>query len=129
MSQTTRVHGDFEQQLNFDASSYTVGSVNAFTSGATVQVMGPKLDYGTITFTGVTAVSAANVAVAIQTIQQLATIAVYEVTTVSANLDTMAVGVYPTGAWDFTNAGNLDVALTAALGAAVTTAATATFTN
>jgi hypothetical protein len=53
----------------------------------------------------------------------------YEFTEVGDNTDTLAVAIYPVGAWDFTNAGNLDVALTAALGYAVTTAATATFTN
>ena len=54
---------------------------------------------------------------------------IYEFTEVGANTDTLAVGIYPVEAWDFTNGGNLDVALTAALGYAVTTAATATFTN
>ena len=39
-----------------------------------------------------------------------------------------AVAVYPTGAWDFSNTGSVDVAVTAAVGAC-TTAATATFTN
>jgi hypothetical protein len=53
----------------------------------------------------------------------------YEYTEVGDNTDTLAVAIYPVGAWDFTNGGNLDVALTAALGYAVTTAATATFTN
>ena len=42
---------------------------------------------------------------------------------------TLAIASFPTGAWDFANGGDLDVALTAAIGYAVTTAATATFTN
>jgi hypothetical protein len=34
------------------------------------------------------------------------------------------LALFPTMGWDFTNAGDLDVALTAALGYAVTTSAT-----
>jgi hypothetical protein len=129
MAQFTRVSGDFVPQINYDAQSYTVGSVNAFTSAATVQPQGPKLDFGTITFTGIAVMDGANLKIAMDTIQQVATVYVYEMTTVGANTDTLAVAIYPVSAWDFTNAGNLDVALTASLGFAVTTAATATFTN
>jgi hypothetical protein len=53
----------------------------------------------------------------------------YEFTTNSSNTATLALATYPTAAWDYTNGGDLDAALTAALGYAVTTAATATFTN
>ena len=129
MAQFTRVSGDFVPQINYDAQSYTIGSVNAFTSAATVQPQGPKLDFGTITFTGIAVMDGANLKIAMDTIQQVATVYVYEMTTVGANTDTLAVAIYPVSAWDFTNAGNLDVALTASLGFAVTTAATATFTN
>ena len=129
MAQVTKTHGDFQPVLHIDASSYTVGSVNAITSAATVQPQGPKLAFGTITFTGAATPSGADLAIAFQTIQQLATVYVYEFTEVGDNTDTLAVGVYPVSAWDFTNGGSLDVALTAALGYAVTTAASATFTN
>ena len=129
MAQFTRVSGDFLPQINYEAASYTTGSVNAFTSAATVQPQGPKLDFGLITFTGVASLTGADLLIAINTIQQLATVYLYEATTVGANTDTLCVAVYPTGAWDFTNAGSLDAALTTALGYAVTTAATATFTN
>jgi len=129
MAQFTRVSGDFVPQINYDAQSYTVGSVNAFTSAATVQPQGPKLDFGTITFTGIAVMDGANLKIAMDTIQQVATVYVYEMTTVGANTDTLAVAIYPVSAWDFTNAGNLDAALTTALGFGVTTAATATFTN
>lgn len=129
MAQFTRVHGDFKPVMNYDAPDYTVGSVNAVTSAATVQPQGPKLEFGTITFTGAATPSGADILTTINTIQQLATIYMYEFTEVGENTDTLAVAVYPVEAWDFTNTGSLDVALTAALGYAVTTAASATFTN
>ncbi len=129
MAYTTRVHGDFQPVMNYDAADYTVGSVNAVTSAATVQPQGPKLDFGTITFTGATTPSAADIKTAIDTIQQLATVYLYEYTEVGDNTDTLAVALYPTGAWGLANGGTLDAALTAALGYAVTTAASATFTN
>lgn len=129
MAYTTRVHGDFQPVMNYDASSYTVGSINAITSAATVQPQGPKLDFGTITFTGATSPSTTDIKTAIDTIQQLATVYVYEYTEVGDNTDTLAVAVYPTGAWSFANGGDLDAALTAALGYAVTTGTSATFTN
>jgi hypothetical protein len=87
------------------------------------------LDFGTVTFTGNATVSGASLAIAIQTIQQQATIAMYEFNTVSSNNATLSLATFPVGGIDYTNGGDLDVALTAALGYAVTTAATATFTN
>ena len=129
MAQFTRVNGDFKPLMNYDADAYTNTGVNAVTSAATVQPQGPKLQFGTITFTGAATPSGADILTTINTIQQLATVYIYEFTEVGDNTDTLAVAVYPVNAWDFTNAGNLDVALTAALGYAVTTAATATFTN
>jgi hypothetical protein len=136
MATFTRTSGDFQPVVVMDqgvnASSPGAGyntGINTVTSGATVNVAGPKLDFGTVTFTGSETVSGASLAIAIQTIQQKATIAVYEFTTVSANAATLCFASYPTGAWTLTDTGDLDVALTAALGYAVTTAATATFTN
>lgn len=129
MAQFTRVSGDFKQVTWLDAPDYTNSGVNAITSAVTVQPQGPKLQFGTVTFTGVATPTGGDIAIAVQTIQQLATIAVYEFTEVGANTDTLAMAVYPVEAWDFTNGGNLDTALTTALGYAVTTAATATFTN
>lgn len=129
MAQFTRVNGDFKPLMNYDADAYTNTGVNTVTSGATVQPQGPKLQFGTITFTGAATPSGADILTAINTIQQLATIYIYEFTEVGNNTDTLAVAVYPVNAWDFTNGGNLDAALTTALGYAVTTAATATFTN
>ena len=121
MAQFTRTHGDYQPVMNFDAPDYTVGAVNAVTSGATVQPQGPKLDFFTITFTG--AVTTTQFNTAIQTIQQLATIYMYEYT--DDTDDTLAIAVYPVGAWTTTS---LDTALTAAV-EAVTVAASATFTG
>lgn len=129
MAQFTRVNGDFKPLMNYDAPAYTNTGVNTITSAATVQPQGPKLAFGTVTFTGAATPSGSDLQVAFQTIQQLATIYLYEFTEVGSGTDTLAVGIYPVEAWDFTNGGNLDVALTAALGYNVTTAATATFTN
>jgi hypothetical protein len=129
MAQFTRVNGDFKQVLWLDAPDYTNSGVNAVTSAATVQPQGPKLQFGTVTFTGAATPSGSDIAIAFQTIEQLATVHIYEFTEVGGNTDTLALALYPVDAWDFTNGGNLDVALTAALGYAVTTAPTATFSN
>ena len=122
MAQFTKTHGDFQPVLNYDLGAYTVGAVNAITSGATVQPQGPKLDFFTITFSG-TGTTGAQILATFQTIEQLATMHMYEFTTASD--DTLAVAVYPVGAWDTTT---LDVALTAAV-EAVSVTATATFTG
>lgn len=129
MAIQTKTHGDFKGVMNYDAREYTVGALNEVTSAATIQPQGPKLDFGTITFTGAASPSGADILTAINTIQQLGVVYLYEYTEVGDNTDTLAVAVYPTGAWDFANGGSLDAALTSALGYAVTTAATATFTN
>lgn len=128
MAQVTRVHGDFQPVMNVDQPSYTVGAVNAITSGSTVNAMGPKLDFATITFTG-TGTTGAQIKATIDTIQQLATVYMYEFTT-DTN-DTLAVAFYPTGAWGdvtATGAGSLDAAITAVV-EAVGITATATFTG
>jgi len=129
MAQFTRTNGDFKPVMNYDQPGYTNTGVNTITSAATIQPMGPKLSFGTITFTGIATPTGSDLAITFQTIEQLATMMIYEFTEAGANTDTLAVGIYPVEAWDFTNAGNLDAALTTALGYAVTTAATATFTN
>jgi hypothetical protein len=136
MAQITRANGDLQPVVVMDqgvnASSpgagYSTG-INTVVSGVTVNSAGPKLDFGTVTFTGNATVSGTSLAIAIQTIQQNATIAMYEFTTNSSNTATLALATFPTGAWNFANGEDLDVALTAALGYAVTTAASATFTN
>lgn len=123
MAQVTRVNGDFLPQSNFDAGSYTNAGVNAVSSAVTVQPQGPKLEFFTITGNGTQI--ADNISTVFQTVQQLATIHMYEYT--DATDDTLAIAVYPVGAWDTTS---LDNALTAAWGSAnVSVAASATFTN
>lgn len=129
MAQFTKANGDFLPVINYDSPSYTNSGLNAVQSGATVQPQGPKLEYYTVTFTG-TGTTGAQVLAAINTIQQLSTVYIYEFTTASD--DTLAVAAYPVGAWGdvtATGAGTLDQALTDAVGEAVSIAASATFTN
>lgn len=124
MAQFTKVNGDFKQVLWLDAPEYTNSGLNAVTSGVTVQPQGPKLDFFTVEAAG--ALTPAEVATGIQTIQQLAVIHIYEYT--DASQDTLAFAVYPTGAW---TTGSLDTALGALGGgwAACATTASATFSN
>jgi hypothetical protein len=129
MAQFTKVNGDFKPVLRLDSTGYTNTGVNAVTSGATVQPQGPKLEYYTVTFTG-TGTTGAQILAAINTIQQLSTVYIYEFTTASD--DTLAIAAYPVGAWGdvtATGAGTLDQAITDAVGEAVSIVATATFTN
>jgi hypothetical protein len=122
MAEFTRVNGDFKPVLNVDAADYTNTGVNAVVSAATVQPQGPKLDFFTVTADG--ALTGANVKTIIDTIQQLAVVYIYEYT--DALNDTLAVAVYPTGAY---TAATLEDAVVAAGFAGATAAASATFTN
>jgi len=126
MAQFTRVNGDLKPVLWLDEPAYTNTGVNAVTSAATVQPQGPKLDYFTATANG--GLTVTQVAAAVQAIQQLATIHIYEYT--DASNDTLAFAVYPTGAW---TTAALVTALEASPGPAwanaVTVTASATFTN
>jgi hypothetical protein len=122
MAQFTRTNGDYLPVINYDSPAYTNSGVNAVTSAATVQPQGPKLDFFTITKdTG--AFTTANINTIVQTVQQLATIYIYEYT--DASDDTFAMAIYPVGAW---TTATMDTAVTAA-GVAVTVAASATFTG
>lgn len=123
MAQFTRVNGDFKPVLNFDQGSYTTTTVNAATSAATVQPQGPKLDFFTITANA--GMTATQLSQTFQTIEQLATVHIYEYT--DDTDDTLAIAVYPTGAW---TTATLDTAVTTATGLAnVVVTGTATFTN
>jgi hypothetical protein len=106
MAQFTRVNGDSKPVFHLDVDSYTNAGVNAVTSGVPVQPQGPKLDFFTVEAAG--ALTGAEVAAGIQTIQQLATIHIYEYT--DAAQDLLAFAVYPVGAW---STGTLDTALQA----------------
>lgn len=126
MAQFTRVSGDLQPVLWLDAPSYTNNGVNAITTGITVQPQGPKLDFFTATANG--ALTTTQLFNGINTIQQLATIAIYEYT--DTTNDTLAFAVYPTGAW---STAALVTALEDTNGPAwanaVTVTASATFTN
>jgi hypothetical protein len=123
MAQFTRVNGDFLPLINYDSPAYTNSGVNALTSAATVQPQGPKLDFFTITGNG--SQVADNIATVFQTVEQLATMHIYEYT--NATDDTLAIAIYPVGAW---TTATLDTALTAAWTSAnVAVTASATFTN
>jgi hypothetical protein len=123
MAQFTRVNGDFKQVLWLDAPSYTNTGVNTVSSALTVQPQGPKLDFFTIELADV----AANGTIAqtvIQTVEQLATIHIYEFT--DTGTDKLAVALYPTGAW---TTASLTTAVDDATGGSSTVTASATFTN
>jgi hypothetical protein len=123
MAQFTRVNGDFKQVLWLDAPDYTNTGVNAVTSAVTVQPQGPKLDFFTLTGNG--SQIADNIQATFQTIQQLATIHIYEYN--NATDDTLAIAVYPAGGWTTTT---LDAAFANAWTSAnVTATVGATFTG
>jgi hypothetical protein len=124
MAQFARVNGDNKPVLWLDQPDYTNTGVNAVSSALTVNPMGPKLDF--FTFTAAGALTGAEVTQAIQVLQQLATVYIYEYTDDTA--DTLAVALYPTGAWTTTS---ITAAMTAAGGglAGGATTASATFTN
>jgi hypothetical protein len=134
MAQFTKVNGDFLPVLHLDSPSYTNSGLNAVATAQTVQPQGPKLDFFTITAASSGAFSGAQVNVIVQTVQQLATVYIYEFTT--AGPDTIAFAVYPTGSWsvDGSEGSNVVAAVNAALTAAgiantTTGTATAAFTN
>jgi len=122
MAQFTRVNGDLKPVFHLDQPDYTNTGVNAVSSGLTVQPQGPKLDFFTIT--AAAALTGTEVNTILQTVQQLSTIMIYEYTDAAA--DTIALALYPTGAY---TAATLKTAVDAVAPAAVTVAATATFTN
>ena len=123
MAQFTRVNGDFLPLINYDTPAYTNSGVNALTSAATVQPQGPKLDFFTITGNG--SQIADNIATVFQTVEQLATMHIYEYT--NATDDTLAIAIYPTGGWTTTTLGNELANAWTSANVAVTS--TATFTN
>ena len=134
MAQFTKTNGDFLPVLHLDSPAYTNSGLNAVATAQTVQPQGPKLDFFTISAASSGAFTGTQVNVIVETVQQLATVYIYEFTT--AGPDTIAFAVYPTGAWSVDGSAGANVvaavrtALTAASVAnAVTGTATATFTN
>lgn len=123
MAGFTKVNGDLLPVAVYDAQSYTnPGAINSVSSALTVQPQGPKLQFFTVTATG--ALTGAQCATIVQTVQQLATVYMYEYT--DTTNDTFAMAVYPVDAW---TASAIDTALTAAGVTGTTTTAAATFTN
>jgi len=127
MAQFTKVNGDLLPVLHLDAAAYTNSGANAVSSGSSVQPQGPKLDFFTVTATG--ALTGTQVNLIIQATQQLATVYLYEYT--DTTNDTLAMAVYPTGAWTTTtlNAAVIAELTAGGVGNTTTTTATATFTN
>ena len=123
MSQITRVHGDFQQVAVADAGSYANVAINTSTSNVSVQPQGPKLDFFTVSLATVQS-NATVSAQAIQTIEQLATLHIFEFLTGSP--DTLAIAIYPTGAWTTTT---LKTAIDTATGGTSTVTLGATFVN
>lgn len=123
MAQFTKVNSDFQPVLHLDAAEYQNLGLNSLTANVTVQPQGPKLDFFTVTMATLTS----NVTIASQvvlTVQELATIHMYEFGNGAS--ETLALAVYPTGAW---TAATLQASCNAATGLSGTVAATATFTN
>lgn len=110
MAQFSKVNGDLLPVLHLDAADYTNSGANAVADGMPVQPQGPKLDFFTVTGTGT--LTGTQVNLIIQATQQLATVYMYEYT--NDTNDTLAMAVYPTGAWtDVTLASECSNALTA----------------
>jgi len=125
MAQFTRTNGDFYPVFNLDYPGYTNPGVNAIDSGYVVQPQGPKLDFMTITAASGTHFSATQANVIIETVQQLATIYIYEYTNTTS--DTFAFATYPTGAWSVDGSAGANVV--AAVNAALTSASVANTTT
>ena len=115
MAGFTRVNGDFLPVAVYDqgtGNAYTnSANVNAMTSGVAVQPQGPDLQMFTVTGNGS---QIADYATAVfQSIEQLATIHLYQYN--NATDDTLAIAVYPVGAW---TTATLDTAITNGIQAA-----------
>jgi hypothetical protein len=115
MAGFTRVNGDFQPVAVYDqgtGNAYTnSGNINAMTSGVAVQPQGPDLQMFTVTGNGS---QIADYATAVfQSIEQLATIHLYQYN--NATDDTLAIAVYPVGAW---TTSTLDTAITNGIQAA-----------
>lgn len=122
MAQFDKVNGDYQPVVVMDSGVVTGpggagwnSGLNAVVSGATVQPQGPKLDYWTVEAADGTHFSGDQVNVIVQTVQQLATVYIYQYN--SDTTDSFAFAAYPTGAWNMTvdSINNLQDNLRAAL--------------
>ena len=108
MTQFTKTHGDFQAVFHQDTGAYTTGALNAVTSGVAVNVMGPKLDFITVTGNVVANFSGAQIKTIIDTVQQLALVYVYQYTS-TTNDTYQVVGTQTAGTGEtITNAGLFD---------------------
>jgi hypothetical protein len=129
MAQFTKVNGDYQQVMHLDSPAYTNNGLNAVTDGYVVQLQGPKLDYFTTSAASGTNFSTTQINVIVETIQQLATVYLYQYT--SASTDTFAYAVYPAGAWYINSSGPNGAAgnVVAAINTALTNASVANTTT
>jgi hypothetical protein len=113
----TRTNGDAQPVFALDVQNGPVSSTNISTgSGNTVQPAGPKLDFWQFAVAGANAAGGMGVNGAVsnvlQSIQQLTTVAIYQVDTVAGSGNTrgfLSVALYDTGTF-----GNAAQALAAA---------------
>lgn len=97
MSGFSRTNGDLQGVAVFDVPAYTNSGVNVLQAGVTVQPQGPKLNYFTLEGATLEPVSqdvGNAVSVAIETIQQLSTIHIYEYNDTGSN-GAVAMALYP----------------------------------
>ena len=130
MAQFTKVNSDYQPVINMDSPAYTNNGLNAVVSGAVVQPQGPKLDYFTITAASGTHFSTTQINVMVETIQQLATVYLYQYN--SASTDTFSFACYPCGAWanvDPSISGGTPANVVSAINAALTAAQVANTTT
>jgi len=97
MAQFPRVNGDLLPVLNYDTGSYVNSGPNAVQSGATVQPQGPALAFFTVTGDG--NLTGTQVTYAIRSIEQLATVHIYEFVDDGEGGATLGVAIYPIDAW------------------------------
>jgi hypothetical protein len=110
MAQFPRVNGDLLPVLNYDSGSYVNSGPNAVQSGATVQPQGPALAFFTVTGDG--ALTGTQVTYAIRSIEQLATVHIYEFIDDNEGGATLGIAVYPIDAW---TTGTMQTAIRAGL--------------
>lgn len=111
-----RTNGDAQPVFALDTQNGPVAPATA-SNGVPVQPAGPKLDFFQLTIAGATGGQGVNgvVSNALASIQQLATVAMYQVDT--GNL--ISVAVYPTGA--FSTDGSVGANIRATTGASAAT--------
>jgi hypothetical protein len=99
MAQFPKVNGDLLPVLNVDSGSYVNSGLNAVQSGATVQPQGPALAFFTVTAAGSSSLTGTQVTYAIRSIEQLATVHIYEFVNADEAGDYLGVAIYPIDAW------------------------------